>query len=301
MKGPQLQEKDVVLVMIVAHKGRHKLQDKWEPEEYVVVEQPIAGTPASKVQPVTGGNIRTLHRNLLLPLGVKFEPDYKSDDSILEEDYSSSDESLVMVHLKPKVKDRKKSLAKSSKNKSLTEIKIEKTESKEEKHVELEISPDSNLESDTVVSRDSNIVILMEESVGEKSHPNVEDSSDKIIPADVCLLSQFLLPNLDDSSCDEETEITELNTEAEIHDTHQEKEMLSVNSEASSLVNTNEFLEFIDTMDMDGCDNTKQSETTIKSEQIVESDIDPKEQTMLTQNQRVNLAHSCLIMKVSHL
>ena len=71
MKGPQLQEKDVVLVKIVAQKGRHKLQDKWEPEEYVVVEQPIAGTPVYKVQPVTGGNIRTLHRNLLLPLGVK--------------------------------------------------------------------------------------------------------------------------------------------------------------------------------------------------------------------------------------
>ena len=28
MKGPQLQKKDVVLVKIVAHKGRHKLQDK---------------------------------------------------------------------------------------------------------------------------------------------------------------------------------------------------------------------------------------------------------------------------------
>ena len=41
IKGPQLQEKDLVLVKIVAHKGRHKLQDKWEPEEYVVVEQPI--------------------------------------------------------------------------------------------------------------------------------------------------------------------------------------------------------------------------------------------------------------------
>ena len=33
IKGPQLQEKDLVLVKIVAHKGRHKLQDKWEPEE----------------------------------------------------------------------------------------------------------------------------------------------------------------------------------------------------------------------------------------------------------------------------
>ena len=55
--------------------------------------------------------------------------------------------------------------------------------------------------------------------------------------------------------------------------------MLSVNSEASSLVNTTEFLEFIDTMDMDSSENTKQSETMIESEQIVESDNDPKEQT----------------------
>ena len=89
IKGPQLQEKDIALVKIIAYKGRHKLQDKWEPEEYVVVEQPVAGTPVYRVQPVTGGNIRTLHRNLLLPLGVKLEPDYNSDDSILEEDDSS--------------------------------------------------------------------------------------------------------------------------------------------------------------------------------------------------------------------
>ena len=271
MKGSQLQKEDVVLVKIVAHKGRHKLQDKWEPEEYVVVEQPIAGTSVYKVQLVTGGNIRTLHRNLLLPLGVKLEPDYKSDDSILEEDYSSSDESLVMVDSKSKVKDRSKSLAKSSKDKSQTEMKSEKSQSKEEKHVEF----DSNLE----ISPNTVIVDVEDESVGEKSHPNIEDSSDKVIPADVSFPSQFLLPILDDSSCDDETEVTELKSEAEIHDTNQEEEMLSVNLEASSLVNTNEFLEFIDTMDKDSSENTKQSETMIESEQIVESDKDPKEQT----------------------
>ena len=60
IKGRQLQEKDVVLVNIVAHKGSNKLQDKWEPEEYVVIEQPITGTPVYKVQPVNGGNIITL-------------------------------------------------------------------------------------------------------------------------------------------------------------------------------------------------------------------------------------------------
>ena len=102
IKGPQLQVNDVVLLNIVAHKSRHKIQDKWEPEEYVVVEQPIAGTPEYKVQPVTGGNIRTLHRNSLLPPGVKLEPDYKSDGSILEKD-SYSDDSMVETDPKTKL------------------------------------------------------------------------------------------------------------------------------------------------------------------------------------------------------
>ena len=115
--------------------------------------------------------------------------------------------------------------------------------------------------------------------IGVRSHPNVEDSSDNVIPTDVSLPSQFLLPVLDDSSCDEETEITELKTEAEINGTNQEEEMLSVNSEASSLVNTNEFLEFIDTMDMDDSQNTKQSKTAIQSERTADSDQDPTEQT----------------------
>ena len=139
IKGPQLQEKDIVLVKIVAHKERHKLQDKWEPEEYVVVEQPIAGTPVYRVQPVTEGNIRTLHRNLLLPLGVKLEPDYNSDDSILEEDDSSSDESTILVDSKAKIYGKKKPVNKSQ------------PQSKRKKHVEfdsnVEISPDSDLKS----------------------------------------------------------------------------------------------------------------------------------------------------------
>ena len=49
IKGPKLQVNDVVLVKIDAHKSRHKIQDKWEQEEYAVIEQPIAGTPVYKV------------------------------------------------------------------------------------------------------------------------------------------------------------------------------------------------------------------------------------------------------------
>ena len=59
VKGPQLQVNDLVLVKIVAHKARHKNQDKWESEEYIVIEQPISGTPVYRVRPVTGTKVRT--------------------------------------------------------------------------------------------------------------------------------------------------------------------------------------------------------------------------------------------------
>ena len=46
-----------------------------------MLEQPIPGTPVYRVRPVTGTKVRTLHRNLLLPLGVKYQPDINSDES----------------------------------------------------------------------------------------------------------------------------------------------------------------------------------------------------------------------------
>ena len=201
IKGPQLQEKDLVLVKIVAHKGRHKLQDKWEPEEYVVVEQPIAGTPVYRVQPVTGGNIRTLHRNLLLPLGVKLEPDYDSDDSILEEDDSSSDELVILEDNRNKVSDKGKAVSKSQ------------SYPKERKHVEF----DSNVDIFSSPEVQSNIADskVKSESVVKDTTTDVETTSDDVIPEDISLPSQFLLPNLDDSSSNEETEVTELCTEVE--------------------------------------------------------------------------------------
>ena len=58
-----------------------------------------------------------------------------------------------------------------------------------------------------------------------------------------------------------------MKTEAELHDIDNEEEMPLVDLEASSLVNTNELLEFIDTIDMGKADSTKQSEITVSSEQ----------------------------------
>ena len=270
IKGPQLQEKDLVLVKIVAHKGRHKLQDKWEPEEYVVVEQPIAGTPVYRVQPVTGGNIRTLHRNLLLPLGVKLEPDYDSDDSILEEDASSSDELEILEDNRKKVSDKRNVESKSQ------------TYPKGSKHVEF----DSHVDIFSSPEVQSNITDskVRSESVVEDATVDVETTSDDVIPADISLPSQFLLPNLDDSSSNEETEVTELYTEVEPTIDDSGKEMQSINSEADSLVNTKELLEFIDTMDVRDASKVTESDTQEESVHDVtrQDDIDPKSESQFS-------------------
>ena len=45
VKWSQLQIDDLVLVIRVAWKGIHKIKNKWEPSEYVVVEQPNLKVP----------------------------------------------------------------------------------------------------------------------------------------------------------------------------------------------------------------------------------------------------------------
>ena len=68
-KGATLVEGDTVLVRKTAVKGREKLADKWLDSLHLVVEQPNKDVPVYKVKPIGGlGPIRTLHRNLLLPL-----------------------------------------------------------------------------------------------------------------------------------------------------------------------------------------------------------------------------------------
>ena len=70
VKGACLQPKDRVLVKIVAFEGRHKIADKWEEDVYIIIGQPNHEIPVFKVRKENGtGRVRTLHRNLLLPVG----------------------------------------------------------------------------------------------------------------------------------------------------------------------------------------------------------------------------------------
>ena len=142
----------------------------------------------------------------------------------------------------------------------------------------VDIFPGSNLKSNLTDS------IVEQESVGKDSNTSLEDTSDKIIPGDIFLPSQFLLPNLDDSSSDEETRITVLNTEVELNGYDKGKEMQSINSEADSLVNTKELLEFIDTMDVGETGNVEQSVSEMEPEQIVteQDNVDPKSESQFS-------------------
>ena len=270
VKGPQLHENDLVLVKIVAHKGRHKLQDRWEPEEYVVIEQPIAGTPVYKAKPVNGDNVRTLHRNLLLPLGVKLEPDYESDDSILEEDSDDEEGGFInpIGELSPKEK--------------------KEDSKKPKKHVQFE-SPDTHRESDIRKAPET----LFQEKENSGFSPNEsddisiqtkQDSNDELISKDVSLPSKYLLPNLDDSSIEEDTEVTTLDTEADIHDTDKTNEMSLVDSEADSLVDTRELLEFIDTMNVSDTSKVIEPDTQEESAHNVtgQDNVDPKSESQFS-------------------
>ena len=270
VKGPQLHENDLVLVKIVAHKGRHKLQDRWEPEEYVVIEQPIAGTPVYKVKPVNGTNIRTLHRNLLLPLGVKLEPDYESDDSISEEDSDDDEGGLI------------------SPIDNLSPVERKADSKKPQKHVQFE-SSETQLKSDNKGTSETLFQEVENSTLSPNKSDNVtmlsnEGSSDELIPMDVSLPSKYLLPNFDDSSIEEDTKVTTLHTEADIHNAVKTAEMSLVDSAADSLVDTRELLEFIDTMDVS--DTSKDNEPNSQEESahdVIRRDVvDPKSESQFS-------------------
>ena len=238
VKGPQLQVNDLVLVKIVAHKARHKIQDKWESEEYIVIEQPIPGTPVYRVRPVTGTKVRTLHRNLLLPLGVKYQPDIDSDES------DSDDSVCVDTSHSRSNQPEKVSQAKSVRFQS----ELPKVGFEDRKGVV------SQADSFKVDEDDSNLPIPPMESVNQV--PDVESgfsdstgTSEHLIPDDVNLPSQYLVTQSDDSSDMEDTTTTELNVDSQVNEPNTEDDLSFIDSKIDSLVDTNEFLEFVDTLD----------------------------------------------------
>ena len=116
IRGAMIQVGDRVLVRALAFDGKHKLADRWEEDVYIVHSQPNAHVPVFMVEKEKGhGKARTLHRNLLLPIGSLPLPDTdpkkttKSSDPVKSQtttdhtegplpsvDDSSSDESVEL-------------------------------------------------------------------------------------------------------------------------------------------------------------------------------------------------------------
>ena len=235
VKGPQLQVNDLVLVKIVAHKTRHKIQDKWESEEYIVIEQPIPGTPVYRVRPVTGTKVRNLHRNLLLPLGVKYQPDIDSDES------DSDDSVCVDTSHSRSNQPEKVSQAKSVRFQSeLPKVGFEDRKGDVSQADSFKVDEDLPISPMESVNQVPDVESGFDDPTGTSEH---------LVPDDVNLPSQYLVTQSDDSSDMENTTTTELHVDSQVNEPNTEDDLPFIDSKFDSLVDTNEFLEFVDTLD----------------------------------------------------
>lgn len=74
---------DTVLVRTLAFDSTHKIADKFEKEEYEVIDQPNIDIPGFTIKSASG-RIRTLHRNNLLPLGPKHIEQDRVEENVPE-------------------------------------------------------------------------------------------------------------------------------------------------------------------------------------------------------------------------
>ena len=102
------------------------------------------------------------------------------------------------------------------------------------------------------VNTDSHVPPI--ESVGQVpgNESGFDDSTgtgEHMIPEDVDKPSQYLVSHSDSSSVEEDTAITELNTESQVNKSNTEDDLPPIDSKNDSLVDTSEFLEFVDMLD----------------------------------------------------
>ena len=163
-----------------------------------MIEQPIPGTPVYRVRPVTGTKVRTLHRNLSLPLGVKYQPDIDLDES-------DSDDSVCVDTSHSRFNQPEKASSQSSQAKSVRfQSELPKV-GFEDRNGDVSPADSSKVDED-----DSNLPIPPMESINQV--PDVESgfsdsagTSEHLIPDDVNLPSQYLMTQSDDSSDMEDT------------------------------------------------------------------------------------------------
>ena len=203
MKGTQLQIDDLVLVKRVAWKGRHKIQNKWEPEEYVVLEQPNKPVPVYKVKPVGNGKERVLHRNMLLPLGIKFVPENDSDIEFDQEFEQCQVERQISKteHQFSNVKDMTP-LAQSNleHGQDIVSSRIEHVETPVDHVSDIQqgsMAPPTAISADQLIdpnmSLDPELLVPIEETIGSKPTQSTHSSGKDVTPS-------LVLPSANDNS-----------------------------------------------------------------------------------------------------
>ena len=90
-------------------------------------------------------------------------------------------------------------------------------------------------------------------------------TSGNLVPDDMDLPSQYLVTHSDDSSDMKDTTITESNVDSQVNKSNSEDDLSFIDSKIDPLVDTNEFLEFVDTLD------TEEQTTGIEPKSVTES------------------------------
>ena len=174
-----------------------------------MLEQPIPGTPVYRVRPVTGTKVRTLHRNLLLPLGVKYQPDIDSDES-------DSDDSVHIDTSHTKSSQPEKADSQTSQAKSVRfQSELPKVGFEDEKSDVSQADPFSidKVETDSHIPPMESVSQVPDDESGSNGSTG---TSEHLVPDDIDLPSQYLVTHSDDSSDKEDTTITELNVDSQV-------------------------------------------------------------------------------------
>ena len=245
VKGSQLKENDIVLVKRVAWKGRHKIQNKWEPSEYVVVEQPNLKVPVYKVKSLEDNKVKVLHRNMLLPLGIKFLPE---DDS--EQD-SEEEPEYDLCHIDRQISEKISQPSILNMTPSAQDD-LEHGQKVQDSFIDSKKLPESH------------------DSQQGSMAPPLAYSSDQLIDSQMTLDPQFLVPTDDTVSSDPTQTIFVSNKYNDIS-----LKLPSTEDNSDSLMKTEEFLEFVDELsqepsplsDREGTSNQDDTVLSVKVEE----------------------------------
>ena len=183
-----------MLARIIKWTERHKIQDKWEQKEYVVVSQPDPFLPVYKVRPISGGNTRTLHRNLLLPLALQMKSTEDQDscdiafDELREKPLATPEVGIFPDG--PSVHPSSDNLNLSSGEEAGKVDEIPSINSENPKQTENDIDSKNQDSSTSEIDIDDNLSGLNE--FWELVEPNVEGDEDKVSELN------FSLPHMDE-------------------------------------------------------------------------------------------------------